>query len=227
MDMTYLSEAFQDGLQIEDPDFGNITLQHHTLGDLVLTSGNVVACDPFVFPEAPPFVVQVFPGRYPVIVSVAVFAENNDQRVAYALLKLSEQMPVRWEMATCEGQDISKLKKNQIFCYPVDAGTGCFMDAEAGQRLQQGGDDETDFADRLMEAFDQTYAHTWSRANITIDAGTGANVIAFSSGWGDGCYASYWGYDEDNTIVCLVTDFGVLEHPLFAEDEEDNHDSSD
>jgi hypothetical protein len=36
-------------------------------------------------------------------------------------------------------------------------------------------------------------------------------VIAFSSGWGDGSYPSFWGYDADSQPVALVTDFGVLD----------------
>jgi hypothetical protein len=39
---------------------------------------------------------------------------------------------------------------------------------------------------------------------------TGANVVEFSTGWGDGCYASYWGLGDDGEPCCLVTDFGVL-----------------
>ena len=38
------------------------------------------------------------------------------------------------------------------------------------------------------------------------------NVAVFSSGWGDGFYASYWGEDEAGNVLALVTDFGVLEN---------------
>jgi hypothetical protein len=41
---------------------------------------------------------------------------------------------------------------------------------------------------------------------------TGANVVEFSSGWGDGCYASYWGLAADGEPCCLATDFGLLVH---------------
>jgi len=43
-----------------------------------------------------------------------------------------------------------------------------------------------------------------------VDETTGVNIIAFSSGWGDSCYASYWGYDAAKQRVALMTDFGVL-----------------
>jgi len=36
------------------------------------------------------------------------------------------------------------------------------------------------------------------------------NVVMFSSGTGDGCYESYWGFDEAGELVELATDFEVL-----------------
>jgi hypothetical protein len=35
------------------------------------------------------------------------------------------------------------------------------------------------------------------------------NIAVFSSGWGDGFYASYWGWSGDR-LACLMTDFGLL-----------------
>jgi hypothetical protein len=32
----------------------------------------------------------------------------------------------------------------------------------------------------------------------------------FESGWGDGVYISYWGFDANDAPACLVTDFSVL-----------------
>ena len=49
-----------------------------------------------------------------------------------------------------------------------------------------------------------------------MDETTGVNIIAFSSGWGDGCYPSYWGYDAADQRVALVTDFGVLDQSWLA-----------
>jgi hypothetical protein len=40
-------------------------------------------------------------------------------------------------------------------------------------------------------------------------------VIVFQSGYGDGFYASYWGFDAEGQLVCLVTDFD-----LFYEDDQ-------
>lgn len=131
------------------------------------------------------------------------------------------------------------LPQGEMFAYPVDAGTGCFMDwatmeallAEAGiadiddwrsgpsgHLTPQGNvtsqwttlvdavyDWDEAFSDRLLE---QLEAANYTAAVITAE--NGANLIAFSSGWGDGGYASFFGYDTQDALVCLVTDFQVL-----------------
>lgn len=209
MDTSHLSQAFQDGLKIEDPVFGEITWRHQPFGDLILTSGQVVACDPLVFPETSQFVKKLSPGRYPVVASIAELTKPDDRRVAYVLLRLDEQEPIRWEMATRPGQDSSTLKEGTIFGYPVDAGLGCFMDADAAPALIKRLDEETYPEDLFNEVTGD------SMVNLLLDAATGANCIAFTSGWGDGFYASYWGYDAEDNITCLVTDFDLLRHRIF------------
>ena len=208
MDTTHLSQAFQAGLKINDFDSEEITLRHRALGELVLPSGKVVACDPFVFPEIISFALQVPPGSYPVIACVADFSNSGDHRVAYAILRLSAQEPVRGEMATTPGQDTSTLEEGYIFGYPVDAGIGCFMDAETGAALEQKLAIDADYPQTLIPELFGGDDIPW--LNLVLDPDTGANIIIFASGWGDGFYASYWGYAADNTIACLVTDFGVL-----------------
>jgi hypothetical protein len=36
------------------------------------------------------------------------------------------------------------------------------------------------------------------------------NVIAFSAGYGDGGYSTYWGLDERGNPACLLTDFAIF-----------------
>lgn len=223
------NNAFHDGTVVEDTvqnETGaeaadRYTLHLHELGELVVTSGRIVACDPLVMPDTLPLADTVPPGHYPVILSVAE-SSNGDQRVAYAMLQLSEQSVVRWEMAAPQGQSLDSLKPGHIFGYPVDAGTGCFMDADAARALvapvtRTAEDKDTkDPGDELLALLSKTYVYTWSWANMVTDDAIGANVIAFSSGWGDGFYPSYWGYCATNQRVALVTDFDVLDESWLA-----------
>ena len=48
-------------------------------------------------------------------------------------------------------------------------------------------------------------------ATVVVDDSTHANVVAFASGFGDGAYPSYAGFDRDGRIVAVLTDFGILD----------------
>ena len=213
MNTVHLWQALTDGTQIEDASLGTIMLHQRKLGELVLSTGQVVACDPLVYPDTKPFHATLPPGRYPVIASVASFVRNSDRRIAYALLQLSEQQPVRWELATLAGQDISSLEEGQLFGYSVDAGTACFMDVDAAAGLQRRFDADRGYVESLIQDF---LSH--EELNVTLNPFTGANAITFASGWGDGFYASYWGYDARDNTVCLVTDFALLRHAALKSD---------
>lgn len=179
------------------------------VGDLILSTGEIVACDPLVFPEAEPFTVGVAPGAYPVLLAIAQVSET-DQRVAFAKLQFESGDPVTWQMAVVHGQDPSTLEPDHIFGYSVDAGTGCFMDRAAAALLadRMSGDDE--YYETIIDAMEKTDVPTWSYATVRPSAQHEDNCVAFSSGWGDGVYASYFGYSAAGTLTCLVTDFAVL-----------------
>jgi hypothetical protein len=213
MNTVHLWQAFKDDIQIEDAPLGTITLHQRKLGDLVLSTGQIVACDPLVYPETKPFDVALSPGCYPVFVSEAWFASNHDRRIAYALLQLGVHEPVRWELAILAGQDISSLEEGQFFGYPVDAGIACFMDVDAAAGLQRRLDADHDYAERLIQDL-----CSQEEVNVTLNPYTRANAIIFTSGWGDGFYASYWCYDAEDNRVCLVTDFALFSHPALKGD---------
>jgi len=61
----------------------------------------------------------------------------------------------------------------------------------------------------LGAVFDPDRVRQPARSGV-LDPETGANIVAFPSGEGDGCYASYFGLAADGSAACLVTDFGLL-----------------
>ena len=211
MEHLNFSIAVQAG-KILNTELGEIIFTPYQVGELHLTSGKLVACDPLTLADSEPFKVNLIPGHYPVILSVAHIQRNNDQRLAYAILRFSEQTPVRWELATKPGEDISFLKEGEVFGYGVDSGTGCFMDADAAQIIDDSIYAETEeeiLVYQLLERLEKNKSRTWCWADMRVDDESQANVIAFSSGWGDGIYATYFGYDAEGNIVCVVTDFNL------------------
>jgi len=66
---------------------------------------------------------------------------------------------------------------------------------------------EENFYETLMAEMEKTYKHTWSWLDVRIGDG---NLIAFSSGYGDGFYGTYAGRDCNGQVSAVATDFGVV-----------------
>jgi hypothetical protein len=186
------------------PDGKAVTFDCYTLGQLSLPSGKIVAADGFILFDAVPFTRSVKPGSYPLTVAVALL--GNDQRIAFAQLRFSDHRIAKWEMAVTPGQDLSKLNADETYGYPVDSGTGSFADPGAQEVL--GGPDASKLTDEAMEEMKKVYEPT--RDWVVIDTPKGSAAL-FSSGWGDGGYASYFGLDDQGEPVALVTDFQVID----------------
>jgi hypothetical protein len=190
-----------------------VGFQCREIGHLAVTSGALAASDPFVFPNPPPFTQAIPAGRYPVSIAIACFGmgEERDERVAFARVELSHSPAVSWTMALTEGQDPSALEYDGYFGYGVDAGTGCFMDPVAGQLLAERMDREDEYFNVIIDEMQRTYQGTRSWLDwCPSPEQHAANIICFSSGWGDGHYPSFFGFSGDGRACTLLTDFLIL-----------------
>lgn len=207
--------AFVDGTSFEQEHY-NYELYSQEIGTLHVKTGKIVANDPLVMFETESF-TETFPtGVFPVQLAIAKVSatagvasegeeQQPDERVAYARIVFANRPVASWKMAVWENSDITQLAANEFFGYGVDSGTGSFMDASACQLLEQESEKNDQFFETLSEEMDKTYKHT--RSWYVKDLGNGNQVAMFSTGWGDGSYASYIGMDEEGQIVRLVTDF--------------------
>lgn len=209
-----LERAFRDEEHFHSEALGEVSVRCVTAGSLVVPSGQLVACDPLVFPETPPFQVRISPGNYPVLLSVVSIPwkkKQADERIAAAMLKLRRSKPVRWEMAVLTGDDPASFQQGEFYGYAVDSGTGCFMDLDAAARLQDNMKRDPEYFEQIIEATRKEYVPTRSWTDFPLGGAGRLNVITFSTGFGDGTYPSYWGYDRRGNRACLVTDLDVLE----------------
>ncbi len=200
----HLTDAFADGITVGQGS-ERATLSRRRIGNLIVPTGTIVACDPpTVEWDIMLFSLHLLPGRYPVILTIARFPTYDIERVAYAMLQVQDLQPVRWETAVLEGQNAGDNS------YGVDTGTGCFMDVEAARAFQQRIQADPNFAMAHEEAIEQTWVESWGWAEVHLEPETTANMIAFSAGTGDGAYTTFVGYDSNDSVVCLITDFQVL-----------------
>ncbi len=204
----HLAAAFNSGTIIDGD--GPITFQTQSLGYLKVLSGLIVACDPLVCFEVQPFPVAVPRGWHQVQLAIARFS-NGDERVAFARLRLAEKsLAQRWEMACPSDQKTSELGEDEYFGYGVDSGTGCFMDPDALRLLNERMDQEENYFNVITDGLDQHQKNTWTWFEFCPMPGHDDNIVCFSSGFGDGLYPSFFGYDRDDSPTDLVTDFMVL-----------------
>ncbi len=202
----YLEKAYEKGFSHKGEDGEFYELYSREVGDLKIAEGKIIACDPFLYDKDLPFEASFPKGSFPVQLAIAKIA--TDERTAFSRIKFSEEMPVSWTTALVAGQKLEDLKKDEIYGYGVDSGTGALMDASGAKELKRFLTEKDDNYDILINLMNKSYQHTRSWLNWESKK---VNVIMFSSGYGDGFYASYIGYDKHGHICRLVTDFGVLE----------------
>ena len=185
-----------------------VALSVDDAGVLFLPSSALVASDAFII-DATPFTLDVPAGRHPVSVLRSDF-DDGDRRIAAAMVRFAAGDPVRWELALVPGQDRSTLGPDDIFGYGVDSGTGAFTSPEAVAQLKTEAS-YTAFSDALMAAMPGKAVTDPLTASVLVDPTTQVNVVAFASGFGDGTYPSYAGFDRDGQVVVVLTDFGIVD----------------
>jgi hypothetical protein len=207
-----LMRWFEPGAEVTT---GNspVTVRVVDAGQINLATGQVVVTDPFTLPDWPPLAQRVPPGEYPVTLGVAHFTSLGYGIVAAAMVRLADGAPVSWFMALNIEQDPAILGPDEIFGFPVDAGTAAFLSPESAQRLMDKttplGIVNVGYLQEVSRAMGARRPEDGQWVNLMLDADNGLNGVLFQSGYGDGYYTAYWGYDDAGNLVCLVTDFGL------------------
>lgn len=187
-------------------------LETYDAGNVVLPTGRLVACDPLLTSDMKPF-ITVFPvGSFP----VNIHRERDSGCIAYVEIVFSENNVTRWQMALTEGQQTADLKEGEIFGYPVESGMGCFMDVQTQESINRL--EEKLFrrkGDGFMGIYEEFFHDYFFDGNGAVDQfafpkpdekkeGT---ICAFETGYGEGFYASYIGFDESGFPVRIISEF--------------------
>ena len=175
------------------------------IGILNVESGKIIASDPIVMHDRIAF-TQDFPiGRFPV--QVAVAKSKNFEVNCFCRINFSNEEVVKWEFALLPGQKKITLTDSIIYCYSVDASMALFIDETANKIFNKKttkeweSDWENIFVKKSEECNNKAgFIHTFNNHNFAT----------FFTGNGDGCYATYIGFDKENQVCRLLTDFGII-----------------
>jgi hypothetical protein len=209
--------------EIVSTERGKIFIWTVPCGDLTVPSGQLVACDPFVFMRAGgnPFIPCPI-GTFPVHVTLADISERQNRshiREAYASIMFRPGNAVqRRPLALArKGETPPVLKGDEYVGFPVDAGTACFVDDELTKSCMP---DENAW---LRDLFENERKDCWFArmddpthiragiANIKLPLGhKGENLILFHSGWGDGHFPVIGSFDAHGQLLAAHIDFFVI-----------------
>jgi len=189
-----------------DTEFGRMNIEKIEAGKLQLATGKIIATDPILMYDDESYSEHVKPGTYPVNIYVGK-TENRKQQTVVAEIRFNDNDPLKWEMALLKGESAKGFGIDEFMGYEVENGLGCFMDEHVMEIL-----DVMD--EEGLESYEKNIREAvkngdYSCADITIDKRS--NIIVFASGWNDGTFPTYYGFDSNNKLSRLVTDFMVIE----------------
>lgn len=187
-------------------------LESFEVGKIYLSSGKLVACDPLITNDMKPFSITFPKGDF----SVLLHKERESNCVAYAEIIFSQSEITDWKLATTEGQNIKDLEEGEVFGYPVESGMGCFMDVDTQNNLNEleqrlyhskGVDFMGIYEEFFHEYFFDEKGAIDQFAFLKPSENHPGTIFAFETGYGEGFYASYIGFDKNNNPVKIVTEF--------------------
>ena len=182
------------------------------VGKINLPTGKIVACDPLITSEMNPFKVNFPTGEF----SVFVHKERESNCIAYVEIVFGDVEISEWKMATTDGQNIEDLQGEEIFGYPVESGMGSFMDVETQDCLnhlekrlfhRKGADFMGIYEEFFHQHFFDENGAIDQYAFLKPEEEKTGNIFAFETGYGEGFYASYIAFGNDNQPLKVVTEF--------------------
>lgn len=194
------------------------------IGPCDLPTGRILVRDPLCYlqrREELPYFQHVPAGRYSAELCVVKPAEEGEcARYAAARLRFSDAPAIRFDEALIGGEKLRDMKDGEYFGFNVDAGLACICDEAAHQafcdftqRWYKSHPDGNLYDDYFAALFKENAQRSpayqrsggdWLNWQIPR---TDYHIPLFQSGFGDGAYPVYWGYDREGVICQLVIQF--------------------
>ncbi len=219
--LKYISQTEINVADIERQFVKNQTRFYLTVGEINCPSGKIVVSDPLCYLTArkmcPHLTVNIPIGTYPV--EVSIFRNSYiGIRMCTARLKIKDTKAVRYSCAEpTEETAVGKCLDGVMTGFPVDAGMMSFCDVQVAEEYQA-------FLDKWYKKnegknhYDDYFANFFAESEKALpsyqrDGGdfiewtnpdSSHKMVMIASGFGDGFYQSFWGYDKENGLCELI-----------------------
>lgn len=194
------------------------------MGDISFPTGDILVRDPLVWlnRDEKAYLQSVPKGRFR-IETLVVKLEEDHYRYALSRVKFRESLPVIYYEALKGDENLDDVDDDSIFGFNVDAGLATIVDVETRNAY-------CDFEDKWYaenpgkNIYDDFFAAIFAKSAeenplYQRDGGDWINfkipnselsIPMIQSGFGDGRYPVYFGYDEDGRLCDLVVEYIYL-----------------
>lgn len=215
-------------------NIAGVPIDRLSLGKVSLPTGRVLVRDPLVdfAADAESFWQSVPSGEYEALACVVKPFDGDCARIAAVRVQFSPNEAVRFENALTGSEDLSDVQAGDFFGFAVDAGLACIADSQAHQAVLAF---EKDWYAKNPEGnlYDDYFAALFTASAKAAPLyqreegdyinwqvpNTDLHIPIFQSGYGDGYYPVYFGFDKQGKICQLIVQFFDIEM-CFDDDEE-------
>ena len=210
--------------------------KHHCMpvGKAHFPTGRVIVADPLAYlpsnKYSPELEIRIPIGAYPVDVSV-YRNEDIGIRMCTARLRIKDTKPVTYILAAPTKESAAAARGDEVLSgFPVDAGMMTICDVKVADEYREFLDQwyrenpgKNHYDDYFAAFFAQSYEMfpTYQREGgdfiVWINPIHHRNMVMIASGFGDGFYQSYIGYDENEEVCQIIV---PMVNPDMFEDED-------
>jgi hypothetical protein len=204
----------------------NRKLHHIDMGKVNFPTGEIIVCDPLTYldRESEPYFTKVPTGNFPVD-TLVVEVEEDHFRYAATRIRFSEKTAVKHMEALLGYEDLTELGEDEYFGFTVESGLATIVDVATRDQFcdfvnrwdYENDEDKNLYDDFFMAEFEKSYQEkpSFQREggdwiNIKIP-NSDADLPMIQTGFGDGTYPVYFGFDENNEVCEIVLQFIDLE----------------
>ena len=191
------------------------------MGEIKFPTGDILVRDPLVWlsRNEKPYLTSVPKGTFRIETLVAKISEDN-YRYVLSRVKFSDNTPIKYYEALKGDENLDDVDEDSIFGFNVDAGLATIVDVQTKnvycdfeKRWYQEHPDKNISDDFFAEVFRenalkyplyQREGGDWINFEIP---GTELSIPMIQSGFGDGVYPVYFGYDKNGHLCDVVMEY--------------------
>lgn len=202
-------------------------------GEIDCPTGRIITADPLCYLPAnkycPELNVSIPAGTYPVEVSICR-NELTGIRMCSARLKIKDSKAVKYVLSKPTKESaIATGKEGILSGFPVEAGMMTICDVQTAKEYREfldawyqqnpdGNHYDDYFASYFAQSYEKLPAYQREGGDFIewVNPDTKHKMVMIASGFGDGFYQSFWGYDKEDEICELLVP--MINPDLFEND---------